>query len=1004
MKTVKKRTIHIALTLLLCVIIPTKANAQSITTKGQVKDALGEPLVGVNIIVKGTTNGTMTDLDGRFEIKTNEKQTLIVSFLGYHTQEIQASGKEIQIILHENRAELEEVVIIGYGSIKKDDLSGSVVAIKAEEKNRGAVTSAQELLMGKVPGLSISQADGAPGAGSTIRIRGGSSLNASNDPLIVIDGVPISNDAAPGTPNALATINPNDIETFTILKDASATAIYGSRASNGVIIIQTKKGTQGATQINYHATVSLKDPHSRIETLEAQAFKETMEQQYPTGTPQATDIQRIINLYPTENTNWQNAIFQTGFSTDHNISISSKVGGIPLRTSLGYNTEKGTLKTSKFERYTASINLTPKLLNNHLAITINMKGTINKNHFADPGAVGAAAFFDPTKPLYSPNNEYNGYWNWGLVSGAQADLATINPLSLLYDRDNHGTTKRSLGNLKLDYQIHGISDLHLNLNLGYDVATTKGHNFVNTNSVQSSLDKIFTNIGQGNTWHNLRRNHLLETYLNYNTNLPAIKSTLDVMAGYSWQHFYYSNHDLTYSNTTTYIGDKTGYTYLPDEERYIRSDHRIIPYENYLVSFFGRMNYHLMDKYLLTATLRRDGSSRFNKDNRWGIFPSAAFAWTISNEPFMQQTKNILSRLKLRIGYGTTGQQEIGDYQYITTYSISTNPNTSYLGTTLLKPNGYSPNLKWEQTSTYNFATDFGFLNNKITGSIEYYEKYTKDLLNTISTAAGTNFINLITANVGEMKNKGIEANINAIAIQNKNFSWEIGYNITFNKSKITKLTTTFNPQYQGIDAGTNQKHQVGEKPNTFYTYQQVYDQHGKPIQNAFVDQNGDGQITEADRYLTGKSPMPKIFMGYSSQLTYKQWDLGFNLRANIGNYVYNGIASSNSTSNNYSGKGFTTNLYKEYQQTQFTQLNTSEQMASDLFLENASFLKMDNITIGYSFSNLSPLHINGRISASVQNVFTITKYSGIDPECGAVDYNIWPRPRIYTLGLNLNF
>ena len=979
------------------------AFAQQITVKGLVKDTAGEPIIGANVVIKGTTNGTITDFDGNFQLNANKGDIIVISFIGYQPQEVQAAAS-MNIILKDDTELLDEVVVIGYGSVKKDDLSGSVVAIKAEEMNKGAVTSPQELIMGKVPGLSVSQGDGAPGAGSTIRIRGGASLNASNDPLIVIDGIPVSNDAAPGTPNALATINPNDIETFTVLKDASATAIYGSRASNGVIIIQTKKGTQDKIKVSYSGTFTAKDPYKRIETLDAQSFREVMQAQYPEGTAQSADIQRILNVYPNQSTDWQDAIYQTGLSTDQNIGIAGKAGFMPFRISLGYNTEKGTLKTSKYERYTGAVNLSPKFFDNHLSVDINVKGTINKNRFADSGAVGAAAFFDPTKPIYDEENRYNGYWNWGIVQGAQADLATQNPLSLLYDRNNHGTTKRSLGNIQLDYKIHGLEDLHANLNLGYDVAKTTGRNFVNSNSVQSSLDKTFTGLGQGNTWNNLRRNHLLDFYMNYAKNIESIKSNFDIMAGYSWQHFYYANHDITYSNPTEDLGAKEGYTYDENERHYIRDDHRRIPYENYLISFFGRLNYNFMDRYLLTATLRRDGSSRFSENNRWGLFPSAALAWTISNEPFMKATENVLSKLKLRLGYGVTGQQEIGDYQYITSYSFSTNPNTTYLGTTLLKPNGYSPDLKWEQTTTYNVAIDFGFLNNRINGSIEYYQKHTKDLLNTISAAAGTNFINLITANVGKMKNKGVEANVNAIAIQSKDFTWEVGYNITWNDSKITKLTTTFNPDYQGIDAGTNQKHQVGEMPGTFYLYQQVYDENGKPIQNAFVDRNNDGQITEADRYLTHKSPMAKVYMGFSSQFSYKKWDLGFNLRANFGNYVYNGVASGNSTSNNYGGKGFITNLYNGFQDTGFTLLNTSEQMASDYFLENASFLKMDNITLGYSFQNLFAAKLSGRISASVQNVFTISKYSGLDPECGAIDSNIWPRPRTYTIGLNLNF
>jgi len=854
----RNATFKVLLMFIVGLFLSVNTFAQQIVVKGIVKDTTGEPIIGANVIVKGTTNGTITDFDGNFLLNANKGDIIIISFIGYRSQEAQAAAS-MNIILKDDTELLDEVVVIGYGSVKKDDLSGSVVAIKAEEMNKGAVTSPQELIMGKVPGLSVSQGDGAPGAGSTIRIRGGASLNASNDPLIVIDGIPVSNDAAPGTPNALATINPNDIETFTVLKDASATAIYGSRASNGVIIIQTKKGTQDKIKVSYSGTFTAKDPYKRIETLDAQSFREVMQAQYPEGTAQSADIQRILNVYPNQSTDWQDAIYQTGLSTDQNIGIAGKAGFMPFRISLGYNTEKGTLKTSKYERYTGAVNLSPKFFDNHLSVDINVKGTINKNRFADSGAVGAAAFFDPTKPIYDEENRYNGYWNWGIVQGAQADLATQNPLSLLYDRNNHGTTKRSLGNIQLDYKIHGLEDLHANLNLGYDVAKTTGRNFVNSNSVQSSLDKTFTGLGQGNTWNNLRRNHLLDFYMNYAKNIESIKSNFDIMAGYSWQHFYYANHDITYSNPTEDLGAKEGYTYDENERHYIRDDHRRIPYENYLISFFGRLNYNFMDRYLLTATLRRDGSSRFSENNRWGLFPSAALAWTISNEPFMKATENVLSKLKLRLGYGVTGQQEIGDYQYITSYSFSTNPNTTYLGTTLLKPNGYSPDLKWEQTTTYNVAIDFGFLNNRINGSIEYYQKHTKDLLNTISAAAGTNFINLITANVGKMKNKGVEANVNAIAIQSKDFTWEVGYNITWNDSKITKLTTTFNPDYQGIDAGTNQKHQVGEMPGTFYLYQQVYDENGKPIQNAFVDRNNDGQITEADRYLTHKSPMAKV-------------------------------------------------------------------------------------------------------------------------------------------------
>ncbi|WP_294453200.1 TonB-dependent receptor [uncultured Bacteroides sp.] len=1011
--------------LLLCLVgmlMTVQGFAQSITVNGVVKDKTGEPVIGANVVVKGTTNGTITDFDGVFTLQANKGDVIVISFIGYQPQELQAA-EQINVILQDDTQLLEDVVVIGYGTVKKSDLSGSVVAIKAEEMNKGAVTSPQELMMGKVPGLSISQGDGGPGSGSTIRIRSGASLNASNDPLIVIDGIPVSNDAAPGTSNALGTINPNDIETFTVLKDASATAIYGSRASNGVIIITTKKGTQDKIKVSYNSTYAYKDPYQRFETMSAKEFRNAVTTQYLEGTALGDAAREIINLYPNQSTDWQDAIFQGGMSTDQNIAVSGKVGFLPFRVSFGYNKERGTLKTSDYERYTASLNLSPKFFDNHLSVDINVKGTINNNRFADSGAVGSAAFYDPTKPVYgidpvdpatySKVYNYNGYWNWSNGENNPNTLSAVNPLSLLYDRDNSGTTKRSLGNIQLDYKIHGFEDLRVNLNLGYDVAKTTGHDYANPGSYQSARDTDFKNIGQGKDWNNIRRNLLLDFYMNYDKNIESIQSNINVMAGYSWQHFYYKDHNLFKSNVMDNNGEKDGWTYNETEGKYIKNNSYPSPWENYLVSFFGRLNYSLMDRYLLTATLRNDGSSRFNKNNRWGLFPSAALAWSIINEPFMEKARDFMSNLKLRIGYGVTGQQEIGDYQYIVKYVLSTNPNTMYLNNYLLKPDGYSPNLKWEETTTYNVGIDYGFLNNRINGSIEYYQKHTKDLLNKVNVPAGSNYINEIIANVGSMKNEGVEFNINATAIQTKDFAWELGYNITWNTSKITKLTAVFNPAYEGIEAGSAsygsgtvlQRHQVGYAPYTFWLFQQVYDEDGKPVQNALVDRNNDGKIGPEDRYFTNKSPMADFYMGLSSQFTYKNWDLGFNMRASIGNYVYNAKAADLGSLNSFTNQGSISNYYRPaIEQTGFTLTSSAEQKASDLFLENASYLKMDNITLGYTFKKFFTDKISGRISASVQNVFTITKYSGMDPECSSIDENIWPRPRTFTLGLNLNF
>ena len=1002
---------------LLFLLFPLQLFAQQIQVNGNVQDVKGEPIIGANILIKGTATGTITDLDGNFQITADADALLVISFIGYQTQELPAQPV-MNITLRDDSKQLEEVVVIGYGSVKKNDLSGSVVAIKAEDMNKGAVTSPQELIQGKVPGLYVSAGDGQPGAGSNIRIRGGASLNASNDPLIVIDGIPVANDAAPGTPNALATINPNDIETFTVLKDASATAIYGSRASNGVIIITTKKGMQDRIKVHYAGTFTVKDPYKRVKVMGADEFRTTTIRQYPLGTTLGDAAQAMINQYPEQSTRWQDEIFRTGLATDQNISVAGKVAFLPFRASIGYNTEKGTLYTSHYDRYTASLNLSPKFFDDHLSVDVNVKGTINKTRFAESGAVSAAAFFDPTKPVYNDSGRYNGYWTWetrvednGGTSYYPNTLASINPLAMLEQYNNHGTTRRSLGNLQLDYKIHGFEEMRANLNLGYDVAKSTGSRFDVAGSPQAARNTTFKDIGQGATWNSLRRNLLLDFYVNYNKEIPSIQSRIDAMAGYSWQHFYNSDFDITKSNPVAF-GEKEGWVYDETEGRFWQEGYHRIPKENYLVSFFGRLNWHYMDRYLLTATLRRDGSSRFSSNNRWGTFPSIAFAWTVLNESWMEPAREVLSNLKLRLGYGVTGQQEISDYLYIPTYSLGTNPTGQYLGSYLLKPNGYSPDLKWEETTTYNLGLDFGFLNNRITGTIEYYDKRTKDLLNSVSAPAGTNFTNIITANVGKMTNQGIEFNVNAVAIQMKNFSWEVGYNFTWNKSRITKLTAVYNPNYPGIAAGnapfatgtTIQYHQVGHAPGTFYLYEQVYDDQGHPIQNEVVDRNNDGEITQADQYFTGKSPMPKVFMGLNSQFRYKNWDLGFNLRANFGNYVFNGFAADHTTLAHFNNQGFINNYSVDADKYGWTKMSENYQKTSDLYLENASFLKLDNITVGYTFDKFFTEKISGRVSASVQNVFTITGYSGLDPETSAIDSNIWPRPRTFTVGLSLNF
>ena len=1016
--------------LLLGLFLSVGAFAQ-IEVKGHVKDATGEPIIGATVRVDGTQTATVSDFDGNFVLKANEGANITISYVGYQNQTVKAAPNLV-VTLQDDAQVLQDVVVIGYGTMKKSDLTGSVVQVKADELNRGSITSPQEMLQGKVSGVFVQPSSGAPGGGSTMRIRGGASLNASNDPLIVIDGVPVSNDAAPGMQNALSSINPNDIESFSVLKDASATAIFGSRASNGVIIITTKKGSKGL-KVSYSSTFSIQDPYKKLNVLSAKQLVPAMMKSFE-GTAAGNNLKTLFGEYGTitqnsdgtytyegQDTDWQDLIFRKAFQTDQNISVNGQAGAVPFRVSFGYNNENGTLKESNFERYTGAISLTPKLFEDHLSITLNAKGMIANNKYGADGAVGAAAFYDPTKPAYNEGNavqggKYNGYYNWTFADGSYNSLAAVNPLSQIYDYANTGKTKRFIGNAQFDYKFHFLPELRANLNIGLDVSEGKGNNSNAIGSYQSVREADFPGWSTNTDWQNFRKNSLLDFYLDYANDIKAIKSRIDIMAGYSWQHFYASDLSQTKSNGTASqmgINSVTGYT-LESDGYFHRDGQYRIPYENYLVSFFGRLNYTLMDKYLVTATLRRDGSSRFSKDNRWGLFPSVALAWTLKNESFLKDV-DVLDNLRLRLGYGVTGQQDVKEnYGYISSYLIGTNPNSTYLGSYLIKPGGSNPDLRWEQTTTYNIAIDYAFLNSRINGAVEFYIKKTKDLLNTVSAPAGTNFTNLITGNVGEMKNKGVEVSINTVPVETKDWHWDLNFNVTWNTSEITKLTAAYNPDYPGIDTGSTsfgtgtyaQKHNVGYAPSTFYLYKQVYDENGNPIQNAVVDLNNDGKITDADRYMTGKSPAPKWFMGLSSMVAYKSFDFGFNLRANLGNYMFNALASGNSSTHGFWDQGHVSNFLDAALTSGFTHTPELSGQLSDYFLENASFLKCDNITLGYNFSNFTKAKFSGRISLSVQNVFTITNYSGLDPETNGngIDYTMWPRPRTYTLGLNINF
>jgi len=1013
-----KTSLILLISFIACVNVKAQ-QGDKITVTGSVIDQIG-PIAGANIIVKGTADGTITDYNGNFRLVAPKNSTLVISFIGYKAQEVMATTKPLTIKLQDDTELLDEVVVIGYGSMKKEDLTGSVTSVKADEINRGAVTNPQELIQGKVSGVFVQPPSGQPGGASKLRIRSGASLNASNDPLIVVDGVPLANDGAPGMADALGSINPNDIETFTVLKDASATAIYGSRASNGVIMITTKKGGKDKIKVAYNGTFSINDPYKKVKTLSANQFREVATTAFKNTPANEEIINDYLNIFPDQSTNWQDKIFRTAFGTDNNLSLSGTTFNTPYRVSLGYNNEAGTLKRSKYERYTLDMSVNPKFFDDHLSVNINLKGVINDNDFVDAGVVGGAAFFDPTKPVYNESGAYNGYWNWTKPSSPNGDgdvngEVGVNPVQLLYDQFDNGKTKRSIGNIQFDYKLHPLPELRFNLNLGYDVARGKGDKGPHVGSYMAEKDDLFKGVGRRSHWNNFRRNQLLEFYTSFEKDLDAIQSRINAMMGYSYQHFYYEDYTKNYSPVVAGYPVKQDDAWVLNdaETEYIQEGSYAHPSENYLVSFYGRLNYVFKNRYLLTGTVRRDGSSRFHKDNRWGTFSSVAAAWTITEEAFMKN-QDILSNLKLRIGYGATGQQDLGSdfYPYYAAYQESTNQESMYLGEYLLKPGKFNKDLKWETTDTYNLGLDFGFLNNRINGSLEYYKKKTKDLLGVVNVPAGTNFTNRLITNIGKMENKGVEFNLNAVAIQTKDFNWDLGFNLTWNKSKITKLVQGDNASYPGIEVGGGgrgtgsnvQKHMVGYAPFTFNVYQQVYDEKGHPIEGAFVDRNGDGEITDADRYLT-KSPMPKVYLGFNSSFSYKNWDLGFNLRANIGNYAFNDVAATNySLANVYGGQGFLTNIHETALKTGFTQPISSTQSKSDYFLENASFLKMDNITLGYRFNEFFGTKLSGRLSFSMQNVFTITNYSGLDPENNGVDGNIWPRPRTYTFGVNLNF
>ena len=952
---------------------------------GHVVDDTNEPLIGASILVVGTSTGVITDLDGNFNIIVPSGATALqISYVGYETVTVPVpSGNTVNVKMKSDAQMLSDVVVIGYGTQRKSDLTGSVSNVSSKDFNSGLISSPEQLINGKVSGVQIMSNSGSPTAGSTIRIRGGASLNASNDPLIVLDGVPLEAGGISGnTGNFLSLINPSDIESMTILKDASSTAIYGSRASNGVIIITTKKGSNDRMKVSLSTTNSIQTRTKLADMLSHDEFVDVINSR-------GTDAQRA--LLGTSNTDWNDQIYQNAFGTDNNVSIAGRLAkNFPIRVSIGYYNQSGLLKTDKAERLTGSVSLSPSFFDDHLKVNVNVKGSVNNNRFAETGAIWAAATYNPTLPVYSGNHAFGGYLEALDNVGEPVNAAVLNPLG--YIKQNKSTSKvtRFVGNADVDYRVHFLPDLKFHATLGYDYAEGKGKVYVPAEAMQyyTTGGRDYSYGPQKNT------NRLLTTYLNYNKYLDSWKSNIDATVGYDYQ-FWKSTSPL-YSELNT-LGAVQSTSAATDQR-------------HALISYYARLNYTFDSRYMLTATVRRDGTSRFNKDNRWGTFPSVALAWRVSEEAFLKDN-TVLSNLKLRASYGVTGQQDgIGNYNYLPVYTYSQTGAEVQFGNQFIntyRPEAYVSDLKWETTTSWNAGFDFGFLKDRISGSFDFYTRKTEDLLATVAAPAASTFDKTILTNVGNVDSKGIEVTLNATPIQTKDWNWDVSFNMTWQKMKVKNLSLVESSAVTNtavgpwIDGYQFQVLSEGYEPYMFYVYHQLYDEKtGKPIEGAYADLNDDGVIDSNDLYRY-KSPAPDFIYGFSTSLRYKKWTLSTSLRANVGNYVYNGMAMNTGAWSTVSYNTYQlNNLNSSYLKTGFQ----NRQYLSDYYIENASFLKMDNLSLAYNFGRICKW-FSMNASVMVQNVFCITKYTGVDPEVpNGMDVSFYPRPRTYSLSLGFEF
>jgi len=940
------------------------------------EQATSSPLPGVNVVIKNTTTGTATDFDGHYQIEARKGDVLLFSYVGYLPVEVTYTGQpNLNVQLKEDAAQLDEIVVIGYGSTTKKDATGSVESVTSKDFTRGNIVTPENLLSGRVAGVSINTS-GSPGSGSEIRIRGGSSINASNNPLIIIDGLPIDNNGVNGSNGILATINPNDIESFSVLKDASATAIYGSRASNGVIIIVTKKG-KATFSATYDAQYSFGELTNRIGVFSGDEFRQLIASQPVNGT---TLNQSLLG---TANTNWQDEIFKNTVSSQHNISMQGSLfKAIPARFSFGVTNQEGALITSDFERRSLGLALNPSLLDDHLKINLNANLSFEDNRFGDTGQIGAALQYDPSQPVYDTTSPFGGFYQHRV--GNLISNGTTNPVASLLQRYNYGDANRSYGNLNFDYKFHFLPELRAVLNIGYD--ETESITLDSNSTLLATNDPVKGNDSRGNQ---KRTNKSLDGYLNYSKEFGNVRTEL--MTGYSYQKF-------------TNAGGNTGNNRDSASFPSTFADPDVV-----LIGFFGRANVTLLDKYLLTVTYRRDGTSRFSEKNRWGNFPAAALAWNISDEDFLKDSKTI-SNLKFRVGYGITGQQDIsGNNDIFLNRYRGGDQNSQYqFGNSVIESliaSEINPDLKWEETSTIEFGMDYGLFNNKVSGSLNFFQKNSTDLLFTASVADGTNFSNSIIQNIGELQIQGMEFSVNADVVKTNDVNVNFNFNATLLNREIKKLALGQDVRTGGISGGTGNNIQIlreGEAPNSFSVFKQLYDTAGNPIEGAYVDLNGDNVINDNDRYLK-ENPNADVILGFQSNINFKNFDLSFNLRANLGNYAYNNVNSSKAQYERLLDNSVLANLPKSVLNTSFQR--TSDVIISDIYVEDASFLKMDNISLGYTFGNVSKTLKSIRLWAGVQNVFTITNYSGLDPEVfGGIDNSIYPRPRTILTGANFKF